>query len=29
MTFKDKKYLVIKNAIPKEITDFVYAYFFT
>ena len=28
MTFKDKKYLVIKNAIPKEVIDFVYAYFF-
>ena len=28
MTFKDKKYLIIKNAISKEIADFAYAYLF-
>jgi len=26
MTFKDKKYLVIKNAVSKEIANFTYAY---
>src|SRR5210317_1710006 len=27
MSFKTKKYLVIKNAIPKDVANFVYNYF--
>jgi hypothetical protein len=27
MSFKNKKYLVIKQAVPKDIVDFVYKYF--
>ena len=27
MTFKDRKYLIIKNAISRELADFIYAYF--
>ena len=27
MSFKDKKYIIIRSAISKELTDFVYSYF--
>ena len=29
MSFKKNKYIVIKEAVPKDIAEFVYNYFFT